>query len=218
MHLHRRRVLTACAASGAALLAGCSDRSDGSGPTVSPTNTPTEPPESRFVTDDSVVDYPGMIDGAATVEADERATTIRYEDPPRTFRLLDGFEGETDRAELRVDRDLAVDARAGFVAPIHDAEADAFAYQVFANEAFVEYTDWNFVTVDADGSLTQEGAVPFERAQGRVFAAGVRPGRIRRLFVVDRTAARIREEGVGDLSGIVVLVEASDTATPTPTA
>lgn len=215
MNLDRRRLLAACGAAGAAILAGCSgDPLAGSSGTATPTPSPTGPPESRFVTDDAVVDYPGMVDGAATVEPDGEAHTIEYADPEQGFRLLAGFEGDTDPSELRVSRDLAVDARAGFVTPIYDADAGEFVYQVFANEAFVEYTDWNFVTVEGDGSLTGEGAVPFERVQGSVYAAGITPGEVRRLFVVDSTAETLRAEGPGTLSGLVVLVGRSDTDTP----
>lgn len=215
MKRDRRQVLTTSAAVAGALLAGCvsgpggsNDATDTPTPTATPTATPS--PESRFVTDDAVVDYPGMVDGEATVEASDEGIDISYDDPAQQFRLVAGFEGDTDPSELRAGRDLAVSTRAGFIAPVYDPETEAFVYQVFANEAFVEFADWNFVTVQPDGSLRQEGPVPFERAQGRVYAAGISPGEIRRLFVVDRTAETIDEEGPGSLSGLVLLVGQSD--------
>jgi hypothetical protein len=217
----RRRVLTALGAVGAACLAGCSsgdfedtDGTDATGATA----TATAPPESPYVTDDATIDYPGMVDGAAAVTERDETTLIEYRNPPREFRLVSGFEGETDPSELRASRDLAVDARAGFVAPIYDPDAEAFVYQVFANEAFVEYADWHVVTVDGDGDVTEEGTAPFERAQGDVYAAGVRPGDVRRLFVVDTDAETLQSQDGTGLSGIVVLVgSAATTPTPTPT-
>lgn len=208
----RRRFLASLGAVGIApLLAGCSDGTNvGGGETPTDTAedqpTATDPPESRFITADGTVDYPGMVDGAATVNPDGDTYTIEYDEPRRGFRLEAGFEGGTDPSELRVTRDMTVDARAGFVAPIFDAEAGEFVYQVFVNQAYVDYADWHFVTVGDDEELTEQGEVPFEHAQGSLFGAGVTPGDIRRLFVVDSSAAELRQNGAGDLSGIVLLV------------
>ncbi|WP_254841290.1 hypothetical protein [Natronomonas marina] len=211
--LDRRRFLASLGVAAAAASAGCSSDSlpggtNGSTPTTTPTGT--DVPEDPYVTDDAVVDYPGMVDGAATVNAGGDAYTIEYADPKREFLLDSGFEGGTDDAELRVSRDMSVGARAGFVAPLYNESAGEFVYQIFANEAFVEYADWNFVTVGDDGQPTTEGAVPFDRLQGSVYGAGVSPGEIRRLFVVDATAETLRSGDVGNLSGIVLLVGRSE--------
>lgn len=217
--LDRRRFLSSFGAATVAVTAGCSSDTSPPGdddPTATPTPTVTEAPDDPYVTDDAVVDYPAMVDGAATVSADGERYTIEYEDPKQAFLLDSGFEGETNAAELRISRDMSVDARAGFVAPVYDGEAGEFVYQVFANEAFVEYADWNFVTVDADGELASEGAVPFERLQGTVYGAGVSPGEIRRLFVVDSTAEELRAGGAGSLSGIVLIVGQADRGPENP--
>lgn len=215
----RRRFLAALGCAGTApLLAGCSSDANGTGDQepdggTETEETPTAPPVSQYVTDDGTVDYPGMVDGGATVNADGDAYTITYADPRRGFRLESGFEGATKPAELRVTRDMTVDARAGFVAPIYDEANGEFVYQVFVNQAYLEYGEWHFVTVDSDEELTEEGEVPFRRVQGSVYAAGVSPGEIRRLFVVDSSAAELRSSGGTDLSGIVVLVSRTQTAT-----
>ena len=202
----RRRVLAAVgAAATAPLLAGCSDDSGDGGPTATETPTATEPPQDRAVADGTVVDYPDFVDGAATVSEDGDRLVVEYADPERSFGLVGAFEGESNPAELRVTRDLAVDARAGFVAPVYEASAERFVYRVFANEAFVEYADWNVVAVEPDDELRPEGAVEFERLEGSVYGARVAPAEFRRLFVVDATAQELAD-GADNLSGMVLLV------------
>jgi len=219
----RRRFLAGLAAAGAtALLAGCSDGSNGDAPTPSPTDptptatpTATPPPESRFVTDDGSIDYPGMVDGDATVNADGESYTITYANPRRGFRLDSGFQGETRPSELRVTRDMTADARAAFLAPVYDDAAGEFVYQAFANQAYVDYGEWHFVSVGDDEELTEQGEVPFRQVQGSVYAAGVSPGDIRRLFLVDQSSAEMRSSGSGSLSGIILLLSRERTPTPT---
>jgi len=206
----RRRFLAAVgAAATAPLLAGCSDDSGDDGPTATeaPTETPTatEPPRDRAVADGAVVDYPGFVDGAATVSEEGNRLVIEYADPERSFGLDGAFEGGSNTEELRVTRDLAVDARAGFVAPVYEKSAERFVYRVFANEAFVEYADWNVVAVEPDDELRSEGAVGFERLEGAVYGARVAPAEFQRLFVVDATARELAD-GASNLSGMVLLV------------
>ena len=123
----RRRVLAAVgAAATAPLLAGCSDDSGDGGPTATETPTATEPPQDRAVADGTAVDYPDFVDGAATVSEEGDRLVVEYADPERSFGLVGAFEGESNPAELRVTRDLAVDARAGFVAPVYEASAERF--------------------------------------------------------------------------------------------
>jgi hypothetical protein len=92
----RRRLLAAIGSAGAAsLLAGCGDAPlDG---TPEPTSTvspaPTATLESRFV-DDGVVDYPGMVDGAATVEDADGGSRIEYDADAETLTVTHE-EGET---------------------------------------------------------------------------------------------------------------------------
>ena len=202
----RRRFLAAVgAAATAPLLAGCSDDSGNDGPTATEAPTATEPPQDRAVADGTVVDYPDFADGAATVSEEGDRLVVEYADPERSFGLVGAFEGESNPAELRVTRDLAVDARAGFVAPVYEASAERFVYRVFANEAFVEYADWNVVAVEPDDELRSEGAVGFERLEGAVYGARVAPAAFQRLFVVDATARELAD-GASNLSGMVLLV------------
>ena len=197
------------AAATAPLLAGCLDDPGDDGPTVTetPTETPTatEQPRDRAVADGTVVDYPDLVDGAATVSEEGDRLVIEYADPERSFGLVGAFDGESNPEELRITRDLAVDARAGFVAPVYEESAERFVYRVFANEAFVEYADWNVVTVGTDDELRSEGAVGFERLEGAVYGARVAPAEFRRLFVVDATAQELAD-GASNLSGMVLLV------------
>ena len=202
----RRRVLAAVgAAATAPLLAGCSDDSGDDGPAATETPTATEPPQDRAVADGTVVDYPDFVDGAATVSEDGDRLVVEYADPERSFGLVGAFEGESNPAELRVTRNLAVDARGGFVAPVYEASAERFVYRVFANEAFVEYADWNVVAVEPDDELRPEGTVEFERLEGSVYGARVAPAEFQRLFVVDATAQELAD-GADNLSGMVLLV------------
>lgn len=206
----RRRVIAALGGTvGATALAGCSGGllpGDDGTPTSTPAPTATEARTNPSVTGEGRIDYPGMIDGNAAVNTDGDTYVVEYLDPSRRFQLVSGFEGERDPSQLRVTRDMTVDARAGFVAPIYDGGNGEFVYQAFANEAFVEYADWRFVTTGADDGITGQGRAPFERIQGSVYAAGVTPGDVNRVFVVDRTAETLRETGGEDLSGIVVIV------------
>ena len=210
----RRRFLAAIGSAGAtSLLAGCGGTSPNGTPEPTSTASPTETaaPESRFV-EDGVVDYRKIVDGAATVENVDGGSRIEYDDPPRAFRLEGAFEGESRPSELAVGRDMTVDARAGFVAPVYDDGAEAFVFQLFANGAFVDYTDWRLIIL-ADGQLTSEGAVPFERIEDDVYGAGVSPGPADRLFLVDATAEAL-QDGADSLSGIVVLVGQPSTPEP----
>ena len=162
------------------------------------------------MTDDGTVEYPAMADGAATVNPDGTDYTIDYTDPEQSFALVSGFEGESNPSELRVSRDLAVDARAAF-APIYDADAEAVVYTVFANEAFVQYADWHAVNVN-----------PGRRARRGNGAHGRRRARRRQSPVSRRHRRRyLKKEYTGERSGIGVLLftrsEGTSTPAPTPT-
>lgn len=215
----RRRLLASLGsvAAGTAL-AGCSggplsDGGNGDGSDGTPTGTPSPTTQDRFVTDDGRVDYPGMVDGAATVNADGDAYTIEYESPSREFRLDSAFEGERNPAELRVSRDMTIDARAGFIAPVYDDGSGNFVFQLFANQAFVDHADWNYVTYDSNQDPGPSGSIPFERIEGDVYAAALSPGDVDRLFMVDVTAEEIRD--ASGISGVVLLTGDGD-QTPAP--
>lgn len=109
---------------------------------------------------DAVVDYPGMVDGDASVCGDGRRIT--YDDPERSFTFQYAYEGNRDAPEeLHVGRDLSGETMAAFVAPVYDESAEAFAYHVFANEAFVAYADWYYVAGPST-DLVDTGEASFE--------------------------------------------------------
>ena len=86
----RRRLLAAIGSAGAAsLLAGCGDAPlDGTPePTSTVSPTPTATLESRFV-DDGVVDYPGMVDGAATVKDADGGSRVEHDTEMLTVTLF----------------------------------------------------------------------------------------------------------------------------------
>ena len=187
-HLRRRRLLRTLGAVGAAgAVAGCVDGSPLGGGA-----------EDDRLRGDGVVDYPGMVDGAASVSADERE--IRYEDPEATFELDAGYEGDpADESDLRVGRDLTGETMAGFVAPVGvDGE---FEYHVFANEAFVEFADWHVVALAPDGEPEGRGAAGFEPLADDVYGTVVDPVDGKVVLVVDAPADDIAADGAG-LSGI----------------
>lgn len=151
--LRRRSLFALC---GTALttgaLAGCLETS----PTDDSANTTTHPH-----VDDGVVDYRSMVDGEATVEADEQPT-IEYDDPEETFTFDPIYRGDVEDDEnLIVSRDLSSETMTAFIAPIADP-GDGFEYHVFANEPFVEFADWLVYVETPDGELEEVDGVTFE--------------------------------------------------------
>lgn len=193
--LQRRRLIRtfgALAATGA--LAGCLAEPEAAG---------DDPTDDR-IRDGGVVDYPGMVDGAASVRGDER--TIDYEAPETTFLL----ESEVrEGSDLRVGRDLSGEAMAGFVAPVASDDG-TFEFHVFANEAFVEFADWNVVVAGIDRDPETRGTADFERLEGDVYGTTVDPGDVEFLLVVDATAAELRSRGGDEVSGIGILRDPRD--------
>lgn len=208
--LQRRRLLGAIGALAAAGTgAGCIDEStigDGNGDGTGNGNG-----DDRL-RGDGVVDYPGMVDGAAAVRADER--TIEYEDPEATFQLEAGYEGDTaDESEIRVGRDLTVETMAAFVAPV--AVDGGFEYHVFANEAFVEFADWNVVALVPGGEPEDRGSPGFEPIGDGVYGTVVEPGDAAFIMIVDGTAEAVAEGGDQGLSGIAITRGPRDGVQPT---
>lgn len=191
MALRRRRLLELFGTTAAAGIAGC----------LSDTGPGGEDPTHEHVSD-GTVDYPGMVDGAASVSTGKRVT-IDYEDPETSFALQPLYEGETaDDSQLRVQRDLSGDTMAGFVAPVHTGEA--FEYHVFANEAFVEFADWNVVAGNTE-SVDDAENPGFERLQGPVYGMVLSPGETMLLGVVDKPADELQSGGGNDVTGIAIL-------------
>lgn len=191
MALRRRRLLELFGTTAAAGLAGC----------LNDTGPGGENPTHEHVTD-GTVDYPGMVDGAATVSTEERIT-IDYEDPETSFVLQPLYEGEAaDDSRLRVQRDLSGDTMAGFIAPVHTGEA--FEYHVFANEAFVEFADWNVVAGDTE-SIDDAENPGFERLQGPVYGMVLSPGETLLLGVVDKPADELQGSSEDDVTGLAIL-------------
>lgn len=159
---------------------------------------------------DGVVDYPGMVDGEASVSADER--TIEYEDPEATFELIAGYRGEeAEGTELRVGRDLSGDTMAAFVAPAATEEDGAFEYHVFGNEAFVEFADWNVVATSSAGGYDGLGEAGFEHLGDDVYGTVVDPGDVEVLLVVDGTADALEGGSDAESTGIGVQRGLGDT-------
>ncbi|MFT4883926.1 MAG: hypothetical protein ACI8U4_001439 [Natronomonas sp.] len=193
MALHRRRLLELCGTTAAAGLAGCLGDSTSGGNGDDRTH--------EHVTD-GVVDYPEMVDGSASVTTEE-AVTIEYEDPEASFGLQPIYEGETASADqLRVQRDLSGETMAAFIAPVHTGET--FEYHVFANEAFVEFGDWNVVT-GSSKSIDDHENPGFERLEGSVYGMVLSPGEVDLLAVVDVSAENIENDGGDGATGIVIL-------------
>lgn len=187
--LQRRRLLGTLAAAGA--LAGCLDDS----------TTGRDDGDDRL-RGDAVVDYPGMVDGEASVSADER--TIEYADPETTFELSAGYRGEeADGTNLRLGRDLSGETMATFVAPAYVDAEERFEYHVFANDAFVEFAEWHVVGTSG-GSLEEISDASFERLQGTVQGFVVSPEDVDGVGVIDKSADAVAPDGQADLSGVVI--------------
>lgn len=132
---------------------------------------------------DAVVDYPGMVDGEASVAADER--TIEYEDPAVTFELSPIYQNEEDDgSQLRISRDLSGETMTAFVAPTYVDADERFEYHVFANDAFVEFDEWGFVNF-ANGAVVVYADTSFEHIQGPVHGFVVTPESVNGVGVVD---------------------------------
>lgn len=152
--------------------------------------------------DDGVVDYPGMVDGAATVSPDEH--TIEYEEPEATFVLGTYYRGERDDGSgLRATRDLSGETMAAFVAPVYDEADERFEFHLFANDAFVEFGDWHLVEF-TDAGPEDLGTASFQRLGGSVHAVVVSPDFDDQFAVVDASAASVASEGTDELSGVNV--------------
>lgn len=151
---------------------------------------------------DAVVDYPGMVDGAASVSGDEQ--TIGYDEPEATFELVAGYRGEeSDGSELRLGRDLSGETMAAFVAPAYVDADERFEYHVFANEAFVEFADWYVVGI-SEGSLEDLGGASFEHLQGTVYGFVVAPEGVDGTGVVDEAADDVEASDQADLTGVAI--------------
>lgn len=194
--VHRRNLLATLGAVGTAgAFAGCLDESPGGDTGGGPSGS------HEYVRTGSVVDYPAMVDGNATVSDDER--TISYDDPETTFELETAVRGVTSDSALRASRDLSDEAMVGFVAPAYDEAAGTFACHVFANAAFVERTDWNAVVVPSGGEPTAYDWSGFEHLQGEVHGATIEPdGPVRAALVADVPASDLAMNGGAAATGI----------------
>ena len=163
---------------------------------------------------DAVVDYPGIVDGGATVSGDERE--IAYDEPEQTFAFQYAYEGDTaDPEQLRVGRDLSGERMAAFVAPVYDEGADAFAYHVFANEAFVDYADWYYVagpSTDPEGT----GRVSFEPLEGTVSRFVVGPVDALTAGVIDVPPEEARNDGT-NVTGVLIRGGSNESGSGSPT-
>lgn len=170
--LQRRRLLrTLGATATGGGLAGCLDDLPG-----------TTDGDDR-IRGDAVVDYPGMVDGEASVSADER--TIEYDEPPVTFELSPVYENEQDDgSRLRVSRDLSGETMTAFVAPVYVDADRRFEFHVFGNDALVEFDEWDFVNF-ANGAVVIYADTSFEHVQGPVHGFVVTPDSVNGVGTVD---------------------------------
>jgi hypothetical protein len=201
-------MLTVLGSTAATALAGCIDDStapsnenpDGSGGSDGP------------LREGAVVDYPGMVDGAASVSGDERKIT--YEDPETTFTVQYAYEGDNDDpSQLRVSRDLSGETMAAFIAPVYDGEAEAFAYHVFVNDAFLEFADWHYVA-GPSGDPVDTGTASFESVGSGVSRFAIGPLDAGTAGVIDVPPAEAQNGG-GDVTGVVVTNGSSGDTSPT---
>lgn len=209
MALHRRRLLELCGTTASVGLAGCLGDSVPIGNENGNGNTGGGPTDEDI--ENGTVDYPGMVDGAATVSTEEHVT-IEYEDPETQFSIRAIYEGEEGTDGVAVQRDLSGETMAAFVAPVH---ADGgFEYHVFANAAFVDFADWNAVAITESGleSLETPG---FERVEGPIYRAVLAPGEVSGLAVTDATV----EELQGSSETVTAIaIRKGSTGSPEPSA
>lgn len=188
----RRLLCTLGATASGGVIAGCLDDLPGA----------TGGDADDRLRDGAVVDYPGMVDGEASVSADER--TIEYQDPEATFELGAGYRGEeADGSQLRISRDLSGETMAAFVAPAYVEANERFEYHVFANDAFVEFDEWHVVGFSGK-SLEDVVGTSFDHIQGPVHGFVVTPEDVDGVAVVDETADNVSASDQDDLTGVAI--------------
>jgi hypothetical protein len=158
---------------------------------------------------DAVIDYPGMVDGEASVSSDE--STIEYADPETTFELRamastnsdGGGNGDgRDRLDLHISRDLSGEIATAFVAPMAATDGE-FEYHVFANAAFVEFADWNVVVGTRGGRPTSLDGSAFEPLADGVYGLVVDATSADVLLLTVATIEEL-DDGDGVPSGIAI--------------
>lgn len=155
----------------------------------------------EFLRQGRVVDYPGMVDGQASVSANERE--ISYGDPQRTFSCSYVYEGNAAAAsQLRVSRDLSGETMAAFVAPVYDEDAGSFAYHVFANDPFVEFADWYYVVGQSTDPI-DTGEAAFEPLVDGVSRTVVGPVETATVGVIDVPPSEAQNGGE-NVTGVVL--------------
>lgn len=207
MALHRRKMLALCGSTIAAGLAGCTEDSG------NPVTGGDEKSHEHIA--DGSVDYPGMVDGGASVETGD-AVTVEYEDPTASFFLQSVYQGEEGpNDELQVTRDLSGETMAAFIAPVH---ADGtFEYHVFANQAFIDFAEWNVVVFGSEG--LEPGDNPgFERLEGDIHGMVLSPGDVVGIGLVDETVEELQDGGGENATGVVAINESPSEQQPQQTA
>lgn len=192
--LRRRRLLALLGSTTIASIAGC----------IGDSTTPSDEGEtdgSGSLRGEAIVDYPGIVDGEATVSSDERE--IAYEDPETTFTVQYAYEGDTSAtSQLRVSRDLSGETMAAFIAPVYDEDAGAFAYHVFANEAFVSFAEWHYVAGPSTDPA-ETGSASFESLGSGVSRFVIGPLEARTAGVIDMSPEEARN-GSGEITGVIL--------------
>ena len=185
----RRRAVVAGGALVSSALAGClSDTTSDEDPSED------EPdPLADAVTSDGEVKYPAFV--GDEIDVDEEAGLIEYGDPDAEYLFHLQFEGaDPSPDELWIGRDLSMDAMRAFIGPEFDAD-DELTHHVFANEAFVEYADWNAIYLEGE-SLVDEEEIAFEELDHGVYHRSVSPPEdATGMLIADDDADGIEAEG-----------------------
>lgn len=133
MNISRRHLLAVAAT---ASIAGCLGSTDPQ-PSVDGAI-----PEAATYVEDGMLDYVGLVDGAADTSY-QGNFVIEYTDPEERFEATVRNQDElADGENLRVSTDLSTEAPTTFPAPVYDAESERFLIHVFANDEFVSVGEW----------------------------------------------------------------------------
>ncbi|SIR97385.1 hypothetical protein [Natronorubrum thiooxidans] len=166
----RRRLLAITAGVVTTAGAGCLDESSAESDEPSEDDADTADGDDSDDSDDSsaladaTVDYPAFVDDDVRVMDDGRG--IEYSDSGPAFVLAAKFEGADAAAdELRVSRDLDSNVPTAYIAPVVDG--DSVTYHVFANESFVDFSDWALVEI-VDDTPADERRASFDDLQAGV--------------------------------------------------
>ncbi len=91
---------------------------------------------------------------------------------------------------------------AAFIAPVYDADTEAFAYHVFANEAFLEYAEWYYVSGPSNDP-NETGRASFETVGSGVSRFVIGPLDAATAGLIDAPPEEAQNSG-GELTGVIL--------------